>query len=240
MTNRILVFAVLLYGSLLTASLDFDGTETHTQNRPDVKVEDRQIAPLVKDDEDLRNVCEEVRALSPIVPQSESILLIGDSLAVGMSSGFERVAKDAGYVPRVHAISGTNTRQWIPLLSRDILDLKPKLVVASLGTNDAVAYPTWLEKNSDMYTGLVNVADTAGVPLVWIAPPPSSSPKIQSVKEVCEYIEATGVEYFDTSSLEIQKADDQIHFTPLGYSKTIDSVWLWMASRNIVASTSAR
>lgn len=171
---------------------------------------------------------------SAIVRPGSTVLLIGDSLGVGLSHRFKQLAKEYGYIPYSHVINGSQTIQWRRYIDADIDKYKPSLVIISLGTNDAVLSDTWVLKHADDYKILSDKIKAGGADVVWIGPPKMKSSRIQSQEMVMSLIKERVVFYYDSTLIDFNRSLDGIHSTPSGYSMWMDSVWSWMASSHIV------
>lgn len=173
--------------------------------------------------------------LKPLVSPGSTVLLIGDSLAVGMTHQFKKLAIESGYTPISHAINGTTTSQWLSLVKKDIEEKKPALVIISLGTNDAAARLEWLRTHRGVFAALAKLINESGAWYVWVGPPNIDEKKLPNINEVRSIIQESICLYYDSAKLEIEKSQDGIHSTPSGYKRWMTSVWSWMKMRNIVA-----
>ena len=164
-----------------------------------------------------------------------TVLLIGDSLAFGMSQEFKKISRRTGYSPVVHAISSTSTFQWLARSKKDVNLFKPDLVLISLGTNDARAQKKDYFKKFVVYKELYESLKKMGVEVVWIGPPKLSKNKLPSSDIVSDTIKNSIPLFFDSRTLDIPQTDG-IHSTHAGYSDWIDKVWDWMSDKKIVFS----
>ena len=173
--------------------------------------------------------------IGPLVHPSSTVLLIGDSLGVGLGPEFQARAKSSGYKPVTHSVGGTTAAQWIPWLKKDIEAHHPSLIVISLGTNDAGANIEWVRKNNTVYARLARMAMDTGAKVVWIGPPKLSEKRLPNADEVRAMIRDTiDAPYYESQDLDFPQAPDKIHSSPQGYKIWMDAVWEWMAARNIV------
>lgn len=173
--------------------------------------------------------------IPPLVDRGSTILLIGDSLGVGLGPEFNVLAKASGYIPAIHSKGGTVTAQWLRWVKKDLTFHKPKLVIVSLGTNDAGFNIEQIRKNSTVYARLVKEIADSGAKVVWIGPPKLSHKRLPHADEIRSIIrDSIGVPYYESQVLDIQQDQDKIHATVKGYRMWMDAVWTWMAQRNIV------
>ena len=167
----------------------------------------------------------------PAVPKGSTVLLIGDSLAVGMSAEFRKIAVKAGYKPVTHAKIGSMTTQWLKWIKSDLKAHQPKVVVVSLGTNDAAGYAN-VVKNPKMHAQLVQLIEESGAFAVWIGPPAISKKRVEKIEEVRKIIKEVVPIYFASEELEI-RLEDGIHANATGYGLWIRSVWHMTSSMMI-------
>ncbi|NBW09559.1 MAG: SGNH/GDSL hydrolase family protein [Caulobacteraceae bacterium] len=170
------------------------------------------------------------------VPPGSTVLLIGDSLSVGMSDEFKRVTMADGYIPIVHAVVGSNTHQWLQWSKRDFDIYRPDLVVVSLGTNDASFQESFARTRLDEYCLFLEDAASRGIKVVWIGPPKLRNHKVTPSEAVVrKAIQGCIPNYYDSQALNIPQPDD-IHTTPQGYKLWFDAVWKWATDKKIIAS----
>lgn len=184
--------------------------------------------------------CEDLNT-NPLAPKGSTVMLVGDSLAVGMGPTFRSLAKSDGYQPVVHAAVGTTTAYWVSRIEKLLAVHKPSLVVVSLGTNDSTANPDWIARNNAIWAHMTNLITNSGAQVVWIGPPPLHSKRINPVvaDEVRKYImlSVPDYRYFDSVTFDVHRTSDGVHYTPMGYRLWMTSVWQWMDRLNVVNST---
>jgi len=166
----------------------------------------------------------------PKVRVDTRLLLIGDSLAQGLSPHLKELSTEEG-VPYLGAgVSGTRIDQWIhsQWLDSALRDFDPTLVLVSLGTNDAYSN---LEPHQIVeYTKALLERLGDEVEVVWVgvpALPPTyggRSPKV----ELLEAIEQEAPYYFESHDLEIPRGPDGLHPTAHGYAGWAGSIWDWL------------
>jgi hypothetical protein len=181
--------------------------------------------------DDTAEDCSEVLT-EPALKKGATVMLVGDSLAVGMSTEFKRLAVGAGYRAVTHAAVGTTTTQWLTWIKQDLKVNKPALVVVSLGTNDAAGFES-VSKNPKLFEEFVKTIDESGAFVVWIGPPAISTKKVAKIDEVRRLVKSAAPIYFASEDLVIP-LEDGIHTNAAEYKRWIGAAWHWMSSRMIV------
>lgn len=181
--------------------------------------------------EDTADDCSD-ELLEPAIPRGENVLLVGDSLAVGMSKEFKVLAGKSGYVPYSHAVIGSTTSQWITWIKKDLERIEPKLVVVSLGTNDAAAFES-VRRNPEMFKEFAKIVEETDAFLVWIGPPAISRRKIDKIEDVRDLVKSAANIYYPSEDLSLRLGDG-IHADATGYKQWITDVWEWMSVSMIV------
>lgn len=171
------------------------------------------------------------------IKTGSTILLLGDSLSLGLSSEFVSIVHLSGYVPAVHGITGSRADQWLTRIKKDLDSYCPSLVLVSLGTNDIAAGIEWVKQHSAVYHELVKLINDSGARIVWIGPPKLDEKKLPNSDEVRDIIRAASPIYFESQNIVIDQASDGVHSSPAGYKKWMDAAWSWMVTENIVKSS---
>ena len=169
----------------------------------------------------------------PAVTTGATVMLIGDSLAVGMEGKFISLARKNGYVPVTHAVNGTSIFQWMKWIKSDLEKNRPELVVVSLGTNDAIIYDR-MRKHANMYAEFTKIVEDSGAVLVWLGPPDISKKRIPKIEEARDIIRRSTTNYFDSEKIERPSGGDGVHPTMAGYVRWMGAAWDWMVDRNIL------
>lgn len=140
-----------------------------------------------------------------------TVLLVGDSLAVGLTYPMRQIAEARGLTFVADATTGTTARQWVSSsrLVGDVQDHRPDIILISLGTNDARGNTTWF---ADDVASLIGAAGGASVR--WIGPP--EMPFDMSIIRAA--LAASGVPVFPSETFAYQRAADGIHMPPSGYA----------------------
>lgn len=153
------------------------------------------------------------------------VLLLGDSLAVGLASQMGALASRNGASFVAQAKSGTTFVQWRSEFRKALETYRPDVVVVSLGTNDAVS-PS-IEASKVAMEQMAADALTFGARLIW-AGLPVMAPRIQSVDAMRAAIVGTGLPYYRAEAQDFPRAPDRIHFTGQGYADWANALWAWM------------
>jgi hypothetical protein len=169
----------------------------------------------------------------PLVTTGATVMLIGDSLAVGMESKFISLARRNGYIPVSHTSSGTSIFQWMKWIRKDLEKIRPELVVVSLGTNDAIIYDR-IKKNENLYSEFTKIVEDSGAVLVWLGPPDISRKKIPKIEETRDIIKRSTTNYFESEKIERPTGGDGVHPSMSGYVRWMGAAWNWMVDRNIL------
>jgi lysophospholipase L1-like esterase len=154
-----------------------------------------------------------------------NVLLLGDSLAVGLKSHFPML----GQPVKPEAVIGTTVEYWasgqgLPATNRDLAD-KPSLVLVSLGGNDAfVPRVNAADIANKATVTLVQKIHDAGAKLVWIGPPSlppeygGRKPDPRVLMRIREAVLADPANrWIDATGLHIPRSGDQLHPTADGY-----------------------
>jgi lysophospholipase L1-like esterase len=150
------------------------------------------------------------------------ILLIGDSLAVGLTKAFERESGLQHFSFNSYSIGGTNTRQWANNSWIDKATEKsvPEWAFVVLGTNDAAA-PSWKKDFPENAARVVDRLNEKYISVAWITPP--------KIRINTDFI-ADGASkahpeiLLDFRSFEFEMMKDHIHLTSNGYIRWCNSI----------------
>jgi lysophospholipase L1-like esterase len=172
----------------------------------------------------------------------ERVLVIGDSLGVGLGLVIEGRLKDRGVGAYSNiSLVGSSINQWgktghklNTALLNELQSFKPTLVLISLGTNDEATRKYSLDppagpeynvgKSRKKYIeALQNILkDTYSV---WLGPPqsdPSLWPMDRNFRNMLKGY--WGDRYFDTEAINPAKRSDRVHFSPSGNRFWTDSI----------------
>lgn len=178
-----------------------------------------------------------VYALAPGKPEKGTrILLLGDSLAVGMALHFQGFAREERRAFDALAVRGTTVADWLASsrLPQVLTDFAPDMVLVSLGTNDAFS-----GKDPDVVGAegarLVELLRAAGADVVWIGAPamPESyggrEPSLDTLDVLEDSVTDAGAFYYDSTGIDIPRAADGLHSSPAGYAGWAGAVWQWLS-----------
>lgn len=159
---------------------------------------------------------------APFVGPGDRVLLIGDSLGVGLSKPMAALAAASGNAFQGSGpVTGTRIDQWDGKLLDPELAFGPTVAVISLGTNDMKMLDP-VKSQSGHVASLIQKLRDAGARVAWVLPPPMPFPD----KGVREMIAAAGPDLVvHAEVLDLPRAGDQIHMTPQGYQQFADAVW---------------
>jgi lysophospholipase L1-like esterase len=160
----------------------------------------------------------------PAITRGASIVLTGDSLAVGMAPFFRAMADEYGVRFASLAKESTRTDQWAQSseLQGLLANSRPNLVLVSLGTNDSRTVWSATEHAAHAKQ-LLEMIVKAGANVVWILPP--SLPFSDGDRGFSEVIRSLGVPVFESDKLDIPRGPDNLHPTTRGYSGWAGAVW---------------
>lgn len=153
---------------------------------------------------------------------NDRVLLIGDSLAQGMTAPLGALASDVGIPFFGDGRVSTRLDQWLEngWAEDDIARFQPTVLLVSLGTNDSGAVGL-LPQFASRAQALVALAR---VPVLWVEPP--SLPPQFDTQTVIGGIRSSGAAAtFASSSLDIPRGPDSIHPTMAGYAAWAAAVW---------------
>jgi lysophospholipase L1-like esterase len=167
----------------------------------------------------------------PKLGETSRVLLIGDSLAQGLSPHLSGLATEAR-LPYVGAgVSGSRIDQWVTSqwLRSTLADFGPTLILISLGTNDA--YSGGTAEQVSQYAAELLTQLPAAADIVWIGAPllPRQSAGHSIDLGVIEAIAAQAPHYFDSQELDIPRGPDGLHPTAAGYAGWAGALWEWLA-----------
>lgn len=178
-------------------------------------------------------------AQSSALPKGKKVLLIGDSLAVGMKPRFLTLAKNAGYSAAAQAEVGTTIKTWKSRVASVLQKEKPDLVLISLGTNDSVLADPKAEKADAVE--LLSAISGAGAKAAWVGPPtmpPKNTLNVpMQIDVVANMLQPLVGDYYDSRVLNIPRGGDRIHpASSAAYADWFDAVWKWLAQRALINS----
>jgi lysophospholipase L1-like esterase len=192
---------------------------------------------------------------------TERVLVIGDSLGVGVQPLLQRAmqARGVGAFSGI-SVGGKNIKQWSDntfaegrALEAALADFRPTLVLISLGTNDEASrgYKDWRGRDWDADDLAANrvgpnfsVANQrasaiarlarklSGVKSVYLGPP-ASDPRIWPMDRALRDLLASTWQgrYFNTEAVAPAKGGDGIHFSGSGNRAWADAIMAYLDAR---------
>lgn len=160
----------------------------------------------------------------PRVRAGDRILLVGDSLSVGLKTPLQALATKTGATFASFTESGTTMKRWLgdAQVSAVLQSFQPTLVLVCLGTNDS-AGSTPSEALATQVGQMRDWLTSTGAKLVWIAPP-----KLPFPDRVGPQVTAAGIASFPSSTLPIPQPDG-IHTSGRGYAGWAEHVWAFLS-----------
>jgi len=174
-----------------------------------------------------------VRALTarPKLDENSRVLVIGDSLARGMTPHFRTLADETGIPLLSIAVPGTRVNQWADSaeLGAQLINFDPTHVFISLGTNDAYTNFDPEDVGADV-EDLVDTINETNAHVIWIGAPtlPEFSAGAPLHEDILDTIRATAPNYFDSTDLIIPRGPDNLHPTAAGYAGWAGALWNWL------------
>jgi lysophospholipase L1-like esterase len=160
------------------------------------------------------------------------VLLLGDSLAVGLAPELAKLAKRDSVDFAAEPKGGTSVCQWVEdsWLLPPLKKHNANLLLLSLSAND-------YQRNDPEHVRasineLVRKAQGYGVRVRWIAPPRMPFRDPNDVRQM--WVDALGSEpWFDGEELDIPRGPDHIHPTGPGYAAFALAVWSWLVPTDL-------
>lgn len=163
----------------------------------------------------------------PRVGPTTRLLVIGDSLAVGLQPHLRQLSEEAGVADySARGLVGSRLDQWArdPWLAAELVRFRPTLVLVSLGTNDAAIGPDAAERQQDALVELVGKLRESGADIAWVGPPTLPFPD----GGIPDLIRGQVKAYFPSEDYEIPRAPDELHPTASGYAGWAGAIWQWL------------
>jgi hypothetical protein len=162
----------------------------------------------------------------PRLTRESRVLLIGDSLSVGLHPPLRAMARDAG-IPYAHCgQSGARITQFVgqgPLANcvrNQLKSLQPTIAIVVLGTNDEAMHKSHAPSQLAAAEKLVQQLQQAGAEVLWVSPA-----KQFAKSNVVGPLERIAPHWFDSTHLGVPLADSIGHSTPRGYSGWAAKIW---------------
>ena len=195
---------------------------------------------------------------APINMNGQRVLLVGDSLGVGVGPLLEKELRAQGIADFKNiSVGGKNIAQFSDnskaegkSLEKALAEYKPSIVFVSLGTNDESIRR--IKGGDPRYFTAANLAKNlvgpnfsvakqrrkaiarlagklSGVQTIWLGPPASDPSLWPMDREFRELLASTwSGNYFSTEAVAPQKCSDRIHLTGSGYKSWASAIANWV------------
>lgn len=171
----------------------------------------------------------------PKVTKESRVLVLGDSLAVGLGPLIRVLGRDEGITVDHLAKSGSRAQEWAqsPALALKLGQYRPTLVLVSLGTNDTYAGNA-IQTQLPWAQRLAKLLRDAGAEVAWIGPPALPNPHggMRADEAYLRALRGGGVvpdpAYFHSEAMEIPRAPDNLHPSVRGYAGWAAKAWAWL------------
>lgn len=172
----------------------------------------------------------------PLIRRGEKLLLVGDSMSVGLNAPLRALAAEGGVSFGWVGETGTRIDQWASnstsqgILLNKALAERPNLVLVCLGTNDEALskYGTAdvLGKQRPAIDALMAKLKGSGAEVVWIDPPTNafmSRPLRDYLKNL-----VGSRHWFASERYDIPRQPDGLHPTVKGYAGWAGLIWQYI------------
>ena len=157
-------------------------------------------------------------------PSPQRVLLVGDSLAIGMSDEFRVLARHSGMDGRVEAKTGSRIDQWVRWLPAQLAHHRPSLVIVCLGTNDMML-ADGTRRNPDLVTILTREVEQIHAKIMWVGPPKFPNGRLPYEQDIRAILQQKAPNLYDSRALDLPGGGDGVHLSPQGYKQWIDAIW---------------
>ena len=185
----------------------------------------------------------------PLVREGQRVVLIGDSLGVGLARPLAKLAAASGVTLDPQACGGTMVFQWVredtaypghdttvakkcTFGLRYIRQAQPDVVLISLGTNDAYSQESVIAKEHEQVAQLVTAIREMGAQPVWIDPPKlAKAPNVPAMLQLIYSGPASEIPHFESDEMDVSMSGDAIHPTGNGYDSWAAGIWAWLTGK---------
>lgn len=152
---------------------------------------------------------------------SDRVLLLGDSLAAGLTAPMKALVEASGAEFSGHGVVGSRIDEWDSKYAAPDLEWGPTVVVVSLGTNDMKMFDPSTQQRGHLDSLLAKLR-AGGARVAWIVPPTMPFED----KGVRQLVADAGPDMLvHAERLDLPRGGDKIHMTPSGYKKFAEAVW---------------
>jgi lysophospholipase L1-like esterase len=165
-----------------------------------------------------------------IEPGQTRLLLVGDSLAVGLATPMRALAAEANVPFDQISRSGTRIDQWAgsQKLAEKIQNFNPTMVLVSLGTNDEYMGAGAAARQAPHLERLLVALRANQAEVIWIGPPRLPKPSSNGIVPLLRKTIARD-HYFPSEKLTIPRGPDGLHPTARGYAGWAGAIWRWLS-----------
>jgi lysophospholipase L1-like esterase len=166
----------------------------------------------------------------PRIRPDTRLMLVGDSLAVGMAPYFSCLSKEQKLPFDALAKVSTRIDQWAAsqVLTDHVATFQPTLVLVSLGTNDAFMMGDVATKQRPALAQLIAKLSAGGAEIAWIGPPQLPGKPNAGLLALLKSAFPTA-NYFASETLPIPRGPDGLHPTAKGYAGWSGALWQWLS-----------
>lgn len=164
-------------------------------------------------------IARSLTSCKPSIQPGDKLLLVGDSLGVGLSRHLKQLAAARGVSYDAMVQGSTTIRYWLDRIKPKLASIKPDLVLVCLGTNDSKA--RWSTAQHEEHVRmLLSAINSSGARPMWILPP-----RLPWQETVSDIVKSTGTQIFNSKQVDIQMGPDGIHPTGAGYAGWAGLIW---------------
>lgn len=165
-------------------------------------------------------------------PGKARVLLIGDSLSVGLRTPLSLLAKESNIGFAHCGEVGYTINRFVgygdkaACVKQQLASLKPTHVLILLGTNDEAMSASQAPKQVEAARALVETCRASGAEVIWIAPAKKfakSNGVLSGLRQMFD-----DAHWFESSALNIPIADSIGHMTPVNYCRWSGAIWNWL------------
>lgn len=157
------------------------------------------------------------------------VLLVGDSLAVGLTAPLKTLAHRAGVEVGARARNSTTIDEWARgvELAEGLAQVAPTITAICLGTNDMRT--TGIEAKRPHIRAIVDQVLGAGSAVAWVEPPepmPFPDPGVRAL--LVDELARRHVRLLRSEGMDLERAPDRIHLTGRGYAAWAAEIADWL------------
>lgn len=153
--------------------------------------------------------------------EGDRVLLVGDSLAQGLTPSMKQLAADSGITFFGDGRPSTRLDQWLDQgwLEARIAEFRPTVTLVSLGTNDAGS--NFAPAFGERAKAVVSLGQRYGTNILWIEAPTMPF----DTSNVVTGARDSGAAVFRSQDVEIPRGPDSIHPTIGGFAAWSALIW---------------